>query len=78
MPICLSNYFYHNDIRGSNVGLMYYTPSVTGVHRMVLNRGLDEGVRVKNRMDGVNSICLNTKNEYYKAEYIRLNVGRLV
>ena len=44
---------------------------------MVLYRGLDEGVRMKNRMDGVNSICLNTNNEYYKAEYIRLNVGRL-
>ena len=69
---------HHNGIRGSNEGLLDYTPSVTGVHRMVLNRGLDEGVRVKNRMDGVNSICLNTKNEYYKAEYIRLTVGRLV
>ena len=69
---------HHNGVRGPNEGILDYTPSVTGVHRMVLDRTLDEGVRVKDRMDMRDMLCLNTKNEYYKAEYVRLDIRRFL
>ena len=37
---------------------------------------MDEGVHTKDRMDTVGEVSMNGKNEYYKAEYVRLNVRR--
>ena len=67
---------YHGGVRGDNQGLDDYQPSITGVFKEPLVRVLDEGVRTKDRMDTAGEICMNGKNEYYKAEYIRMNIRR--
>ena len=69
---------HHNGERGPHSGLLDFLPSVTGVHNMPLNRTLDEGVRVKNLVDNRQLTCMNSKNEYYRTEYIRLNYDKLV
>ena len=67
---------YHDGVRGENQGLADYRPSITGVYPEPLDRLLNEGVRTKDRMDTVGEVSMNGKNEYYKAEYMRLNVRR--
>ena len=69
---------HHNGERGPHLGLLDFLPSVTGVHNMPLNRTLDEGVRVKNLVDNRKLTCMNSKNEYYRTEYIWLNYSKLV
>ena len=39
----------------------------------VLLRLLEEGVRIKDKVDAVGILCLNTNNQYYKPQYTRLN-----
>ena len=67
---------HHGGMRGENQGLADFKPSITGVFNEPLVRLLDEGVRTKNRMDSHGEISMNGRNEYYKAEYVRLNVRR--
>ena len=67
---------HHGGMRGENQGLADFKPSITGMFNEPLVRLLDEGVRTKNRMDSHGEISMNGRNEYYKAEYVRLNVRR--
>ena len=68
----------HNGDRGENWGIMDFKPFIHGMYMEVLQRLLEEGVRIKDRVDDINYMCLNSKNQYYMPQFTRLNYRALL
>ena len=68
----------HGGIRGPSSGLLDYNPFIHGSFQEVLNRLLEEGVRIKDRVDDIRCLCLNSKNQYFRPQYTRLNFRALL
>ena len=68
----------HNGNRGENMGILDFKPFIHGMYMEVLQRLLEEGVRIKDRVDDVDCMCLNSKNQYNKPQFTRLNYRALL
>ena len=68
----------HGGARGPSNGVMDYQPFVHGAYGDNITRILEEGVRIKDRVDSWDYKCLNSKNTYYKPQYTRLNYRALL
>ena len=52
----------HGGARGPSNGVMDYQPFVHGAYGDNITRILEEGVRIKDRVDSWDYKCLNSKN----------------
>ena len=66
----------HGGVKGPNGGLEDFTMKVTKTFQDPLTRILDEVVRIKDLEDNNNFMCLNTKEEYYQSQYIRITYSK--
>ena len=68
----------HDGLRGDHNGLLDYKPVVYGAFIEALLRIIDEGVRIKDKLDDPRVMCLNSKNEYFKPQYSRMMYSGLI
>ena len=61
----------HGGVIGPNGGLNDYTMKIASTNKPPLKRILEEGVTVKDLENRSLELCLNSKTEYYKPEFIR-------
>ena len=67
---------HHSGVMGPNGGLLDYTMEVVATGQKPLTRVIDEGIRVKDLENDTKIDCLNSKSEYYQAEFIRVSYTR--
>ena len=68
----------HGGTRGGASGIFDFQPFIHGTYMDVLTRLLEEGVRIKDRVDNCGCNCLNSKNTYYKPQFTKLNYRALL
>ena len=62
----------HSSVMGPDRGASDYTMKVTKAHRDAFTRIIDEAIGVKDAEDDPNTVCLNTKGEYFQPQFTRV------